>query len=45
MVCVYSIKNERVMVILEEKTENAKNFFSQKSIDLVIILVSVNPTS
>ena len=27
MVCVYSIKNERVMVILEEKTENAKNIF------------------
>ena len=45
MVCVYSFKNERVMVILEEKTENAKNFFPQKSMDLVIILVSVNPTS
>ena len=45
MVCVYGIKNERVMVILEEKTKNAKNFFSQKSMDLVIILVSVNPTS
>ena len=45
MVCVYSIKNERVMVILEEKTENAKNPISQKSMDLGIILVSVNPTS
>ena len=45
MICVYSNKNERVVVILEENTENAKNFFPQKSMDLVIILVSVNPTS
>ena len=42
-VCVYNLKNEGVIAILEKKIKMQKKFFFEKSMVLVIILVSSNP--